>query len=266
MSVRRSGLAGATAILLLCAGCRSPQPRVVDVDRGASGSVRVVVAPMNLPIQLAADLEDAVDPVTQELILYLQAHDGRVSVIFGPDAWSLWRDSSEALQKGSEEPPDVTAVASVFSRAVAKEADFDLLVLPSLVYRDARVTGRFAQWDGVRRRIRFRIRSGVPLARPQSIPDPVAATDLSKAGSLVPEYRGQITGLSLHALVFTPEGRGVFQGFGGLDLVHDSVQKRDAGRDDPFLRLHSRLLENPEHVREGIALALDPYLAQSRSR
>ena len=264
MSVRRSGLAVLAAILLLGAGCRSPQPRVVDLDRGGSGTVRVVVAPMNLPIQLAADLEDAVDPVTQELILYLQANDGRVSVIFGPDAWSLWRDSSEALQKGRDEPPDVAVVASVFTRAVAKEADFDLLVLPSLVYRDARVTGRFAQWDGVRRRIR--IRSGASLARPESIPDPVVSSDLSKAGSMAPEYRGLITGLSLHALVFTPDGRGVFQGFGGLDLVHDSVQKGDGGGDDPFLKLHSKLLENPEHVREGIALALDPYLTQSRSR
>lgn len=266
MALRRSGLAVATAILLLGAGCRSSQPRVDDVVHGGSGTVRVVVAPMNLPLQLAPDLEDAVDPVTQELIRYLQAHDGRVSVIFGPDAWNLWRDSAEALEKGRGEPPELAAVASVFSRALAKESDFDLLVLPSLVFRDARVAGRFAQWDGVRRRIRFRIRSGVPVERLQSIPDPVDSTDLSGAGSVAPDYRGQITGLSLHALVFTPEGRGVFQGFGGLDLVHDTVQKLEGGGDSSFLRLHSKLLENPEHVREGIALALDPYLIPSRSQ
>ena len=266
MTLCRSGLAGATAILLLSAGCRSPQPRVVDLDRGGAGTLRVVVAPLNLPIQLAPDLEDAVDPVTQELIRYLQAHDGRVSVIFGPDAWNLWRDSAEALQKGREEPPDLAAVASVFSRALSKESDFDLLVLPSLVYRDARVTGRVAQWDGVRRRIRFRIRSAAPRGSAPSIADPVDSSNLSVAEPVAPDYRGQITGLSLHALVFTPEGRGVFQGFGGLDLVHDTVQKREGSGDDSFLRLHAKLLDNPEHVREGIALALDPYLVQSRSQ
>jgi hypothetical protein len=262
MTLWRPGLAAAAAVLLLTGGCRSPQPRVVELDRGGTGTLRVVVAPLNLPFQLALDLEDAVDPVTQELIRYLQEHDARVSVIFSPDAWALWRDSTAAVQKKGPEPPDVATVASVFSRALAKEADFDLLVFPSLVYRDARVMGRHAHWDGVRRRIRFQIPSGVPIGRAQSIPDPLASTDLGPA----PEYRGQITGLSLHALVFTPEGRGVFQGFGGLDLVHDTVQKREGSGDDSFLRLHLKLLGNTEHVREGIALALDPYLVQSQSR
>ena len=264
MALWRPGLAAAAAILLLTAGCRGLEPRVVELDRGGTGTLRVVVAPLNLPLQLALDLEDAVDPVTQELIRYLQQNDARVSVIFAPDAWALWRDSTAAVQKKGSDPPDVAAVASVFSRSLANEADFDLLVFPSLVYRDARVMGRHAHWDGVRRRIRFRIPSGVPIGRAQSIPDPLDPTDLG--GSPAPEYRGQITGLSLHALVFTPEGRGVFQGFGGLDLVHDTVQKREGSGDDSFLRLHSKILGNTEHVREGIALALGPYLVQSRSR
>ena len=266
MALRRSGLAASAAILLVGAGCGSAPTRIVEVDRGDVGTLRVVVAPMNLPIQLAPDLEDAVEPVTQELIGYLQARGARVSVVYGPDAWELWRSSAEALQKGREEEPDLAAVASVFSRALGTESRFDLLVLPSLVFRDAQVTGRYAQWDGVRRRVRFRIRSGAPLARAPSIADPVASSDRSGAIPVAPDYRGQITGLSLHALVFTPDGRGVFQGFGGLDLVHDTVQRREGSVDGSFLRLHPKLLENPEHVREGIALALDPYLVESRSR
>jgi len=266
MALRRSGLAAAAAILFVGTGCHGSQARMVEVDRGGPGTLRVVVAPMNLPIQLAPDLEDAVEPVTQELIGYLQAHGARVSVVFGPDAWSLWRESAEAIQKGGEAAPEAAAVASVFARELANESAFDLLVLPSLVFRDAAVTGRYARWDGVRRRVRFRIRSGVPLGREAPISDPVASSDRSGAVSVPPEYRGQITGLSLHALVFTPEGRGVFQGFGGLDLVHDTVQRREGSVDGSFLRLNAKLLDNPEHVREGIALALDPYLVESRSR
>lgn len=266
MSLRRAGRAAAAAILLVAVGCRSAEPRVAETDPEGSGNLRFLVAPMNLPIQLSPDLEDAVDPVTRELIRYLRAHGARVSMIFESDAWSLWRDAAEAVQRGREGEPDLAAVASVFSRAIAEETSFDLLLLPSLVYREAKVTGRYAQWDGVRRRIRFRIRSGVPLGRAQPIPDPVDSTDRSTSGPVAPDYRGQITGLSLHALVFTPQGIGVFQGFGGLDLVHDAVQKREGSGESSFLRLHSQLLDDEEHVREGIALALDPYLAQSRSQ
>ncbi len=266
MTLRRAGRAAAAAILLFVTGCRSAEPRLGEVDGGAPGGLRVVVAPMNLPIPLSPDLEDAVDPVTKELIRYLKAHGARVSVIFESDAWSLWRDAAAAVQQGRQGEPDLAAVASVFSRALAAETPFDLLLLPSLVYREAKVTGRYAQWDGVRRRIRFRIRSGVPLGRAQPIPDPVDTTDRSTAGPVAPDYRGQITGLSLHALVFTPQGAGVFQGFGGLDLVHDTVQKREGSGESSFLRLHAQLLDDQDHVREGIALALDPYLAQSRSQ
>lgn len=262
----RSGLAASAAILLILTGCRSPQPPEPEAELRGPEGLRVVVAPMNLPIQLAPDLEDAVDPVMQELLRYLAAHDARVSTIFGPDAWGLWRESEEALQHGSEATPDVASVASVFSRALARESSFDALVLPSLVYREARVAGRHAQWDGVRRRLRFRVAPGTQTGRSQPVADAIHTTDPAKVGPAAPDYRGRITGLSLHALVFTPDGRVVFQGFGGLDLVHDPVHVRDAGGDGPSLRLHATLLDKPEHVREGVALTLDPYLVPSPSR
>ena len=266
MAPGRSGLAAVVAALLLVAGCRTPELQVRDGEHRGGDPLRIVVAPMNLPLRLAFDLEDAVDPVTQELVRYLQAADARVSVIFGPDAWSLWRASAEALQEAREEPLDVAAVASVFARGLARESAFDLLVLPSLVYRDAEVMGRHAQWDGVRRRIRFRIPPGAPLGRVAPPADPVASGPGSAAGPVIPDYRGRITALSLHALVFTPDGRGVFQGFGGLDLVHDTVQPREGSVDTSVLRLRTRLLENPEYVREGVAHALSPYLVESLAR
>jgi len=253
----------ATAAL---AGCRSPQTRSLVFESGAPGATRVVVAPLNLPVQLAPDLEDAVDPVSAEMIRYLKGRGSRVAVIWAPDAWALWRDSMEAVKASGRLAPDVADVAATFSHALADHADYDLIVFPSLVYRDARVTGRFAQWDGVKRRIRFRARSsGVAVGRAQAVPDPVFSTEQSAEAGEVPGWRGRITGLSIHTLVFTPQGRGVYQGFGGLDLVHDAVQERE-GSPDPVLQLHPKLLENSDHVREGVALALDPYLAKKRSR
>jgi hypothetical protein len=268
MGRRRAGcLLLFAALAVLAAGCSSrPRPRPLEFGRGTPGAVRVVVAPLNLTVQLAPDLEDAVDPVSAEVIRYLQFHGARVAVIWPSDAWDLWRDAAAAVQAKGGDAPALAQVAAVFSHALARHADYDLVVFPSLVYRDARVTGRFAHWDGVRRRIRFRARSGAPVGRAQPIPDPIDSTDRSAAGAVVPEWRGRITGLSLHALVFTPEGRGVFQGVGGLDLVHDAVREREGSPEPPVLHLHANLLENIEHVREGIALALDPYLAKNRSR
>jgi hypothetical protein len=125
--------------------------------------------------------------------------------------------------------------------------------MPSLVYRDARVEGRVADWDGVRRRIKFTLEpSAVP---PQSVE---AAEDRVETTPGWRRFRGKITGLSLHALVFTGNGKIVFQGFGGLDLVHDVREGKGAG--ESSLRLRPEPLGNVAHLREGIAAALDPYL------
>jgi hypothetical protein len=262
----RSGLAVLAALALWAAGCRSAPPRMVEFERGDPSAPRVVVAPMNLAVPLAADLEDAVEPVGDELIRYLQARGVRVAVVWDPDAAMLWRDAAESVQAASDAPAEFARVAAVFSRALARHADYDLLVLPSLVFREARVKGRFAHWDGVRRRLRVRVRAGSPRGRAQPIPDPIDSTDRASAGPVTPDWRGHITGVSIHTLVLTPEGRAVFQGFGGLDLVHDPVKEREGSDEPPVLHLHSTVLKSGEHVREGIALALDPYLEKSRSQ
>jgi hypothetical protein len=178
-------------------------------------------------------------------------------VVDEADAWQVWSGASATLESKLKQPPRLEAVASAFARVLADEARFDVLVIPSLIYRDAKVEGRFAEWDGVRRRIRFQVRSPVRGGVAPS-PDP-------NWQQVAPEWQGKITGLSLHVLLYTPGGRPVFQGFGGLDLVHDAVQEREESA-DPFLRLQPDLLKDAEHVREGVALALDPYVAAQRAR
>ena len=74
-------------------------------------------------------------------------------MIWPDDARGLWRDSMLAIQGSGSGAPDLEAAAGVLVRALSEHADFDLLLMPSLVYRKARVTGRHAHWDGVRRRV-----------------------------------------------------------------------------------------------------------------
>jgi hypothetical protein len=266
MTLRGAAFAVCAAIALVYTGCHTAKPRRLEFEHGAASALRIVVAPMNLALPLSPDLEDVVEPVSNELVRYLQGLGFRVAVIWVPDASALWRDSAAAVQQEREEPPEFAQVAGVFSRLLAREAEFDLLVLPSLVFREAEVQGRFAQWDGVRRRIRFRESSAAPLGRAQPFPDPFDSTDRSSSGPVSPEWRGRITGLSVHALLFTPQGSAVYQGMGGLDLVHVAIRSSGGSAVESSLRLQPRLLEDSEHVREGIALSLKPYLTGSLAR
>jgi hypothetical protein len=241
--IRAWGLlvAALAGLIVSSAGCGNAQTGLLrwDGDGSAAGSVRVVIAPMNLAVRLDPDLEEAVEPVETEIIRYFQSHGARVAVIWPADARWLWQNSMAAILRSESPSADLDTAVGAFVSALGEHADFDLVVMPSLVYRKARVTGRHAQWDGVRRRVTLHTRT------------------MTGANLHTADWTGRITGLSLHALVFTPEGRRLFQGWGGIDLVHDAVLTQETSHDRSFLRLRQQLLENTEHVREGVALALE---------
>lgn len=223
------------------AGClTASSPNVIwqEEPRGP-GSARVVVAPLNLALRLDLDLEEVVEPVADEIIRHLQSLGARVAVIWPPDAWSLWRDSMAAAGGEERHAPDLETAAAAFVRALSEHAEFDLAVMPALVYREARVVGRYARWDGVRRRVSV-------LTRATGDPDVPAAG-----------WKGRITGLSLHVLAYTPDGRRTHQGWGGIDLVHDAVVAPGGSPGHSFLRLQKDLLGNPDHIHQGVALAFD---------
>ena len=71
----------------------------------------------------------------------------------------------------------------------------------------------------------------------------------------------ETTGLSLHISSLTPTGRMAYEGWGGLDLVHDIVPAERVGSGRPRLVLQPDLLEDGAHVAEGVGLALGPYVS-----
>ena len=163
-----------------------------DEGGSAAGALHVVIAPLNLAVRPAPDMEEAVEPVEAEIVRYFQSHGAKVAVIWPADERWLWRDSMAAIQGSESRALDLETAAGAFVRALDEHADFDLLVMPSLVYRKARVTGWHASWDGVRRRVTLHTRT------------------VTGENFHTTDWRGQISGLSIHALVFTPEGRRVF--------------------------------------------------------
>jgi hypothetical protein len=212
---------------------------------------------VNLALELPPELEDAVDPVHAEIIQQLRAQGARVAVVWPPDAALLWRAALAAVRASPELPDDLATAAGVFARGLGEEADFDLLVMPSLAIREARLSGNTARWDGVQRRLSVRGRT--PAAgRSYSLLEPGSV----EPGVVVQPGRARISGLSLHVLVVTPEGRPLHQGWGGLDLLQDALATAGAGG-SLVLAPRLELLERPDHVSEGVRIALAPYLEPS---
>lgn len=228
-------------------GCSSSSPLVSwKSDRGSDGDLRIAIAPMNLAVSLAPELEDSVSSVETALIEYLQGREARVAIVHRADAWELWRNVIATIRQSEGVTLDFDTAARLFVNAVSEHGEFDLFLMPALVFREARASGRYARWDGVRRRIRFYDRSA---SRGAELDDS--------------EWRSRLAALSLHVVLFTPDGEQTFQGWGGLDVVHDPVVGRGQVADRPTLRLRRDLLENPEFVREGVALALHDYALET---
>jgi hypothetical protein len=137
------------------------------------------------------------------------------------------------------------------SRALVKKltrhATFDTVLAPSLYITQASIEEKSARWDGVERI--------VPIDAPSLAAKAVAGE--------IP-LEGLAPAASLHMAVFDAEGNKIQEGRGGLDLlVQVRVKHNPYGPgDEPVFRFATRREPFAEraHVREGIALALSPFL------
>lgn len=223
-------------MLCACAGA------VFEPQAGSPGPrARVVVAPLNLGLELTPDLEDVVEPVRREIIRHLLARDLRVAVVEPEDARWLWADTLNGVRRASGVPNTLEAVAGRFASRLAEIEEFHSLILPSVALRKANVRGLTASWDGVRRRVAQRGEAS-----------PYLETGIE-----------ELAGLSLHVLVLTPSGRIAYQGWGGLDLAQDVARPRGVRPGPAILLPTARLLESRKDLTEGVAVALGPYLGTS---
>ena len=238
---------GAGALLLAAAACASPTtpaPAVPSLGR-------VVVAPMNLWITAPPELRAGEDAVWTELLGYLASQDRPLSVLNGSDAAALWKDASAGLDAAGA-PISGGVAASRFAQLLALHADYDVLVLPSLVVRRARIGGYDAYWDGARRPLP--VRAPVPMA---------AALDAGPGGIRIHGFKGSIAAASLHVAMFGPDGERLFEGLAGLDVIQqldresrDAVEWTLEPRDDAFA--------DAADLRRGVERAFTRQVAASR--
>jgi hypothetical protein len=111
-------------------------------------------------------------------------------------------------------------------------------------------------WDGVRR-------SMAMVNMPSR--GTGGSTDTFTKGVFAGGVSGSMLATSLHLVVFSREGERVFEGIGGFDFVHE-IDLAEAGQRRWTLRRRARLPGSSEVVREGVAIALGPYLPSALDR
>jgi hypothetical protein len=243
-------LAAAALAALACTSARTPSG---EQAAAALGSGRTLVAPLNLGLRAPVELKDVDEPVWHELLRYFQAQDRQVILIAPVDAELVWMDTIAELEQ-SGAAHDLPTASAHFARRLGEQLDYELLLMPSLVLRSARVQGRLASWDGVRRRLRVR-------TTPSN--GPIIEIGLLGNHPAVWGLTGRVAAASFHIAVLTSDGRFLHQGLGGLDLIQEATLDRRAPRETWQLVLREAPFADVESLRQGIALAFERELPRS---
>lgn len=232
----------AIASLLACAG---PPPTARSILAG-NPARSVLILPLNTTAIMSPELEHLRAPVWSELEVYLRSEGKQLRTASTRDARRLWLSSiqqARAGENGAKAGFDDAARILVFK--LAKYAEFDTLIIPSLFIREAPVSGNVASWDGVQRELEFEQNGS-------------EARHLPAYSS----YVGVAPAASLHAVVLGADGNELQDAVGGLELlVRVRAMKLAApGIRGPHLEFapHTGPYANPVNLREGITRALAP--------
>jgi hypothetical protein len=246
--LRASTFAQRSAAVLALAGwlgCTSPagQPER-SVLLGAENRVFLIL-PLNVAIAMPPELELASPVVWVVLEDYLRAHQKQLKTVNFETARGLWLRSIQAARAGEKGArAGYDDAAGALAVELRKHAEFDALIAPSLVVRQALITHRSARWDGVEREVE------------------IEAEGLEARSLASTPLEGVAPAATLHVAVFSATGEKLHEAKGGLDLL---VRIRVEGEDPsglPSFRFVPRPapFESREHVREGVAAALLPLL------
>jgi hypothetical protein len=236
-----------TCLVLAAFACAS-----APVSHLRPGASRVVVAPLNLGLRTPDELQGSEAPVWNELVSYLHAQDERVRIVDAVDAAELWQEALADLEhSGSALEP--RAAAARFAARLREHADYDVLVMPSLVLRRARVGGKRVSWDGTRRSLPVRARVPADLA-----------VGFGAAGS---GYTGTVAAASLYVALLGPDGRTIFEGLAGLDVIQELVKGKRSWSESPWrLETRSDPFTDAAGLRAGIGRAFErPLPATART-
>jgi hypothetical protein len=240
--IAKAGVVLACATLLLL-GCQPPMP---DPALGAleRGPLDVLVVPLNVTIQPPQGLEADTEPVWEALIAYLRSSDLEPSALSVAKSEVYWEEAVTEL-RGSDAEVDLRTAWSRFAQRVGEGTPHEWVIVPSLILRRARVSGRQVYWDGAQRDLQ------VPFALDQrSRPGAGPGSSAFFHG-----YSGALAAASLHVAILTSGGKLVWEGVGGLVLVVEIDPVESAKRNTWWFQPRLQPFEESTQVRAGVALA-----------
>jgi hypothetical protein len=242
--VTRRPAAALLAAALLAAGCAGRSPAALARAQGAAVQ-DLLLLPLDVVAPVPAGVEPGVAYVEAELQAALEAHGKRVQTLAPRDAHAAWLAAAQALK--SEVGVDAMrfeGAARVLARKLARERRFDALVLAWIALRPAKVRGRSVRWDGVTRTL--------PVVNPSG-----------RSLGFLEDFEAQAAVPSIQLAVFSAAGEPLFEGIGGLDLIHVLAVEGDPPKVDARPRPPAEVFSDRTPLREGIALALDPFLPRA---
>jgi hypothetical protein len=226
---------------LLAAGCAGRSPAPAAPSPGAAAR-QLVLLPLDVVAPVPPGLEPGVGFVEAELLLTLESHGKSVRLLAARDAHAAWLAAARDLKaEVGDDEMDFEGAARVLERNIARDSPFDALVLAWIVLRPAKVRGRSVRWDGVTRTLRV-----------------VNSTDRSLG--FLDDFEAVAAVPSIQLAVFSAQGEPIFEGIGGLDLVHALTVEGDPPKIDARPHPREEVFSDRTSLREGIAIALDPFV------
>jgi len=221
----------------------------------ASVAGRVVLVPVNLAVRAVAEVEPGVEPVWRAMLEYFASEYEHAIALDRKDATALWTEVVvEARKEGRRD--DLYAAYARFARSVGEQVEFDTIVFPTLVTLPAKLSGRVAKWDGVRRQV------DIPGLFNESI-------DTYREGKIWLSRHGatgELAAASLHIAAMSPEGELRYEGRGGLVLLQELVEPR---KKTDEVELTAVMRKEPfaatDQLREGIVAAFRGWPSASAS-
>lgn len=239
----------AFAQLLGAAGAAAGESREVLVEMPGEGELPVLLfLPLNVSVVMPSEMSARSSLVQEALEAYLTEQPYRLKTIAFQAARGLWLASIRTARTGDKGArASYDDAARVFVQELAKHAEFDHVIAPSLYLREAPVVRGIGEWDGVRRTLKVEAEGAENRKRVAAVP-----------------FEGVAPAASLHVAVFDGEGEKLQEKLGGLDLIARVFvpRKPDAETGAPAVDFLPRedSFGDPEQLREGIALALEPFL------
>ena len=171
----------------------------------------------------------------QELVSMLADEVASPASLQADGAAALWKEAMTEDTPADTGESGVRAAYARFARRVAKQVEFDALVIPALVTRPAMIEGHQAHWDGVWRLVE------TPRIDLQNVH--------THGG------RGAVQAASLHVAVLTPEGEVLFEGVGGLTVLQRLELHQQDGRTEVRVSDRETPFADATAIREGVRTA-----------